>query len=69
MSKFDVVEWMTVNGHPYYKNKIEQLAEDIRVRREAFGEGADVGEFLKEVEIVRREAEDRYDDWASDPDY
>lgn len=51
MKKFDVVEWMAENGHPSYKARIERLKESVE----------------KEIEEIRREAYDRYDDWRTDP--
>lgn len=72
MSKFDVVEWMHTNGHPSYKNEINNLKAQIAIAktdgdREHGMKMIDM--YNEEIERVTREAQDRYDDWASDIDW
>ena len=76
--KFDVVEWMAQHGHPGYKHKIEglrivaasvesrvaDLDEPTRTEAEFWLESIE-----SQVAEITREAQDRYDDWATDPDY
>lgn len=70
MEKFDVIKWMTENGHPGYAAEIaviEGMKPDILaspfadIRKLAL-------DFLNDkIEQVRQEAQDRYDDWKTDP--
>ena len=50
--EFDVVEWFAKNGVVGYKRRILALLEEQR--------------YVEAAEL-RREAEDRYQDWVSDP--
>lgn len=61
MATFDVIAWMSENGHPGYASEIARI-------RAARAEGR-IGEAAMEeaIEEVERAAHDRYDDWASDP--
>lgn len=59
---FDAVEWMAENGHLSYKNRIEELKKQLRAYADE-----DNAQILEEIDEIRREAYDRYDDWRSDP--
>ena len=76
-STFDVVQWMFDNGHVGYANEIREIESTRNEARAEAGPNAqyceyfqqDMKKFDAEVEEVRRCAQDRYDDWASDNDY
>ena len=62
MSAFDVITWMAEHGHPAYRDKIASLSSRL-------GLDADLDAEIKaEIKEIRRIAQDRYDDWASDRD-
>jgi hypothetical protein len=70
MSKFDVVEWMTARGKTSYARDIRIQESIIRcIKRDAYWPNAekDIADAEAKIEETRREAQDRYDDWASDP--
>lgn len=76
-TKFDVVRWMADHGHPGYANEINALECTINEIKGDAGRYWDQCEFTRgtiakirdAIETVRREAQDRYDDWVSDIDF
>lgn len=69
MPAFDVVAWMSHNGHPGYATRIArfQRAMDLTRAHNARNAERRIACLQQRVETVWREAHDRYDDWASDP--
>ena len=57
----NVVEWMALHGHTGYKTKIEaaeRLMESADEKKAAH--------LRQEIEEIISEAQDRFEDWASD---
>lgn len=76
MAQFDVVEWMAIRGHVGYRNRVDgyqKIIDSIRKNTAKLGYAAiDEGdEWIATLEakiyVTIREAQDRYDDWATDP--
>lgn len=70
--KFDIIEWMTEHGHSGYATEISDLERKKADLAAVFSNTSLVRQMLtedynKQIEEIRQEAQDRYDDWASDP--
>jgi hypothetical protein len=74
---FDIIDWMFKHGHKGYAAEIADLnsvKDEIRAEGGRYGHlcpyvAADLAKVDEEIEEVRRAAQDRFDDWATDGDY
>ncbi len=75
MATFNAVNWMYDHGHKGYADKINELRS---VRDETIGEAGRYWQFCEftqkalakidaEILEIEQAAQDRYDDWATDP--
>jgi len=65
-AQFDVLEWMAQHGHPGYKNRVEYLR---KVGSMFVEDGEPIPPGVQEkIQTTISEAQDRFDDWASDRD-
>ena len=72
--KFNIVEWMAKYGHTSYLDRIRDLQERIDLTIAEAGRywqfceytQSDLKKMRQEIEEIEHEAEDRYNDWATD---
>lgn len=57
-----IIDWMTGQGRPGYATRIKALQAKLATATEAERE-----QLEREINDVKQEAQDRYDDWKTDP--
>lgn len=73
-SKFDVIAWMTENGHPGYANEIHDVRCNMDEIKGEAGPNWQICPFTQarlkscedQISEIVQSAQDRFDDWASD---